>query len=252
MEYVEPQIARDLPGLRLALTAGVPAPYSMSARAILDLKQVEYVPVRQTGAAENTELVAWSRHRNAPVALYQDEAPRTGWLEILHLAERLGSGPSLLPDVITERMQMVALTNELIGEGGWVWHMRLLMLGLGGAQRAAQAASKNPMYQQYGYDEDKHAEAKAKAVERINVFAAYATTQLAKSRYLIGERLCALDIYWVYFSQIMQTLPETVCPMPAGLRKSYDLASRACGVVVPELIEQRDWVRAEHRLLMDF
>ena len=36
MDYVEPADAQHLPGLRLALTAHAPAPYSLSARAILD------------------------------------------------------------------------------------------------------------------------------------------------------------------------------------------------------------------------
>ena len=44
-------------------------------------------PVReQTGA------------NNAPVVLFDDEPPRTGWGEILALAERLGGRVSLVPD----------------------------------------------------------------------------------------------------------------------------------------------------------
>ena len=252
MDYVAVQDARNMAGLRLALTAGVPAPYSMSARAILDYKGVDYVPVLQVGAGDNPELLAWTGHRNAPVAIYEDEAARTGWLEILNLAERLGRGDALLPEDINHRMQMVALTNELIGEGGWVWQMRLLMLGLGGPEQAAAAAQKNPMYAQYGYSQASHELARNRALDRIETFADYAREQLANSRYLIGNALSALDIYWVYFSQIMQTLPEEVCPMPRGLRQSYDLGSAACGVVVPELIEQRDWILAEYRLPMDF
>ena len=172
----------------------------MSARAILQLKQVSYIPVRQIGAAENPELRSWTGHRNAPVAMFEDESPRTGWLEILHLAERLGAGAALIPGDVKERMQMVALNNELIGEGGWVWHMRLLMLGLGGAEQVDQAARKNPMYAQYGYSEKTHAEAKTAALERIVVFANHAKTQLNQSNFLIGDQLSALDIYWAYFS----------------------------------------------------
>ena len=130
-----------MPGLRLALTCHAPAPYSMSAKAIFALKQVPYVAVAQIGASENETLQAWTGHRNAPVAVYNEEAPRAGWLEILNLAERLGTGPALVPQDIELRMQMVGLTNELIGENGLIWNMRLLMLGLGGPERAAQAVS---------------------------------------------------------------------------------------------------------------
>ena len=69
MQYVEPAEARHLPGLRLALTVGFPAPYSMSARAVLDLRGVPYVPVAQYAAQPNADLVAWTGHRNAPVAV---------------------------------------------------------------------------------------------------------------------------------------------------------------------------------------
>ena len=240
-----------MPGLRLALTAGVPAPYSMSARAILDLKGVNYVPVLQVGGGENAELVGWTRHRNAPVAVYENEAPRIGWLEILNLAERLGQGDPLLPSDREQRMQMVALTNELIGQGGWVWQMRLLMLGLVGADQVEAAAAENPMYTDYGFSEASHEQARARAVESIEAFGDHARGQLAKSRYLIGDALSALDVYWVYFSQLMKTLPEDVCATKAWLRQSYEAGSAICGVVVPELIEHRDWILAKHGLPTD-
>ena len=76
MEYVEPVKAKDMPGLRLALTCHAPAPYSMSAKAILDLKQVPYVPVAQHGAGANSELLDWTRYRNAPVAVHNIPATK--------------------------------------------------------------------------------------------------------------------------------------------------------------------------------
>ncbi len=251
MDYLDPVEARDLPGLRLALTAGAPAPYSMSARAILDIKEVEYVPVLQQGAGRNEALVEWTGHRNAPVAVYEDEAPRAGWLEILNLAERLGRGPGLLPEDIDLRMLMVAWTNELIGEGGWVWQMRLVMLGLAGPEKAAQAATRNPMYAQYGYSEAARETAADKAKLIMDKFSAFAAQR--KSHYLIGDSLSALDIYWAFFSQILKTLPDDQCPMPAGLRKSYDYSSAVLGGGDAGLIEQRDWILQNHlRLPLKF
>ena len=78
MDYVKPAAAQEMDGLRLALTAHAPAPYSLSARAILDHHGVAYVPVLQVGGGGNEELVAWTGHRNAPVAVYNDEAPPRG------------------------------------------------------------------------------------------------------------------------------------------------------------------------------
>jgi glutathione S-transferase len=184
------------------------------------------------------------------VAVYADEAPRTGWLEILNLAERLGRGPSLLPHDAQQRMTLVGLANELIGENGFVWNMRLIMLGLGGAERAARDAQTNPMYAQYGYSEAARAVALDKARQTLALFTEHARTQRASgSRYLVGDQLSALDVYWAYFSQIVQTLPDALCPMPRGMRTAYDRGGQAVGGCDPLLIEQRDWIFAEHLAL---
>lgn len=247
MEYVEPSIARTLSGLRLVLTVGVPAPYSMSARSVLDLRVVQYIPVAQMPAAENAELKDWTGHRNAPVAVYDDEAPRAGWLEILNLAERLGEGPSLLPEDLEQRMLMIGLTNELIGQNGLVWNLRLIMLGLAGPERAAREAERNPMYAEYGYSEAAREAAFAKSRALIDWFTDHVRAQHERgSNYLIGDRLTALDVYWAYFSQILGTLPEAKCPMPGGLRKSYELCAEAMGEIDPLLISQRDWIFEHH------
>ena len=253
MNYIEPAAARELDGLRLALTAHVPAPYSLSARAIFDHHGVDYVPVLQVGGGANEDLVAWTGHRNAPVAVYNDEAPRTGWLEILQLAERLGAGPSLLPSDVDDRILMVGLSNELIGENGFIWSLRLVMLGLGGPERAADERKRNPMYDQYGYSE----EAAAAALDQARAVLERLTVQLvaqrdAGSRYVVGDALSALDIYWVYFSQAVKTFPEESCPMPAPMRKAYDIVGGMFGDLNSILVEQRDGVLAEHGLPMDF
>jgi len=254
MDYVDPATARDLPGLRLALTVGFPAPYCMSAKAILAHHGVDYVPVAQLGGQPNAELKAWTGHRNAPVAVYEDEAPRTGWLEILQLAERLGSGPSLIPNDINLRSRMIGLTHELIGEGGWIWQMRLLMLGLGGPERAAAEAKTNPMYADYGYSEAARAEALSKARVILDWFTAHVRAQAdAGSRYLIGDGFTAADIYWAYFSQALRTVPEERSPMPAPLRKAYDAGGEQLAPYDALLLEQRDFIFDRHLSLpMDF
>ena len=252
MNYIEPAEAREMNGLRLALTAHAPVPYGMSARAILDHHGVPYIPVRQVGGGGNEDLVAWTRHRNAPVAVYNDEAPRVGWLEILYLAERLGSGPSLIPPDADDRMLMVGLSHELIGEQSFIWHLRLVMLGLGGPERVARARTRNPMYDQYGYSEAGAAAGLEHARAALERLAVQLRAQRAAGRgYIVGERLSAVDIYWVYFSQAVKTFPESVCPMPEGLRTTYDAVGRMLGDLDPILIEQRDWVVGEHDLPMD-
>ena len=150
-------------------------------------------------------------------------------------------------------MMMVGLANELIGENGFIWNLRLVMLGLGGPERVAKERVRNPMYDQYGYSEA----AAAVAVERAKAVMERLTFQLiaqrkAGSPYIVGEALSAADIYWVYFSQAVGTFPEARCPMPAGMRKAYEIVGSLLGDLDPMLVEQRDWVLAEHGLPLDF
>ena len=68
------------------------------------------------------------------------------WLEILDLAERLGSGASLVPSDMNARMFMVGLINEIAGERGFAWNARLLMLNAGFVAQGPDVIDKNPMY----------------------------------------------------------------------------------------------------------
>ena len=74
MDYVEPAAARDMDGLRLALTAHAPAPYGLSARAILD-HHGGYVPVLQVLARTKISCPGPDTATH-PVAVYNDEAAR--------------------------------------------------------------------------------------------------------------------------------------------------------------------------------
>jgi|TARA_B110000977_G_scaffold169401_1_gene219345 hypothetical protein len=45
MEYKTVEEAKNLNGLRLALTAGVPGPWSEAAKALFRIKGIDYIPV---------------------------------------------------------------------------------------------------------------------------------------------------------------------------------------------------------------
>ncbi len=97
MDYVTASEARELPGLRIALTAGLPAPWSMAARCMFDVKGISYIPVVQHAGQPNEDLVAWTGHRNAPVVMLVDEPARTNWADIIELGVRLNPVPRLVP-----------------------------------------------------------------------------------------------------------------------------------------------------------
>ena len=147
MDYISVGQARGMGGLRLVLGMGTPGPWSISARALFDIRKVPFVPVGQELMGANEELVAWTGRRNAPVAVYDNEPAVDGWLEIMVLAERLGSGPSLCPDNPIERALAVGFSAEICGRGGFGFrlglHFLLLLFGLGslGSGRRSRGGS---------------------------------------------------------------------------------------------------------------
>jgi len=128
-EWLDVEQARGLPGLRLVLTAGVPGPWGEAAKGIFHAKGIPYVRVRQDAGRENDALYEWTGQRNAPIAMYENEPARSGWVEILYLAERIAPQPSLIPADPDMRVRMFGLANELLGEneviiGAMLWVAR--------------------------------------------------------------------------------------------------------------------------------
>ena len=246
MEYLSVTEAKHTNGLRLALSQGVPGPWGESAKAVFRLRQVPFTAVSQLGGSDNPELVEWTGHRNAPIAMYNNEAPRVRWLEIVELAERLGSGPSLLPATIDERVRMVGLTNEIAGESGLAWFGRVLMLQRG-HQAQGDKVLNTPMYLEYGYSEANA----AIAAERIKAILAALNEQVLAQRglgspYFVGNQLSALDVYWAYFSQLVDTYPAEKNPLPDFLRATWAVVKQTCGEAPPALLKQRDYVFEHH------
>jgi hypothetical protein len=243
LDYLTVEEAKEKPGLRLVLTAGVPGPWSETAKALFHHHLVPFLPVRQDGGRENPELVNWTGHRNAPVAMYNDEAPRVRWLEILDLAERLGSGTSLYPKDRVDRMLMIGLVNEIAGERGFAWNARLLMLNAT-YEAVGDKAYKNPMLRDYHFDPESIETAK----KELNDFLAYLSNHIEQQPgyYLVGNQYTAADLYWAYFSNLLLPQNESINPMPEFLRKSYNLTSSLLDPFSDSLIGRRDWIFEQH------
>ena len=244
MEYLSVEEARQRDGLRLVLTSGVPGPFSEAAKALFRHHNVNFLPVRQVGGRDNPELVAWTRHRNAPIALYNDEAPRVRWLEILDLAERLGTGASLFPETIDDRIRMVGLINEIAGENSLIWHARILMLHETVLAVGEEKARLNPMLQDYLYDTSAVEPARERVLSVINYLTHYIRER--DNGYLIGSGFTAADIYFAYVSNIIKPQSHDVNPMPQGLRTSYELLEKLFDDFDPVLIEFRDRIFEQH------
>jgi glutathione S-transferase len=251
MDYVPVDEARVAEGLRLTLTGGLPAPWSESAKGVFWVRKVPYIPVLQIGGGPNEEIIAWTGHRNAPTAMYDDEPARATAMEIINLAERLGSGPSLLPENISDRVLMFGLLNEIAGEGGLAWNARMLMFASMIEAYGEDAVKDNPMLKDYDYSAENATAAPGKIIEVLQVLAAQLhKQQAAGSRYYIGECISALDIYWACFSQMLDPLPAEVNPMPDYVRSAWGQLTKALSVfgfeANPVLLAHRDYVFSNH------
>src|SRR5262249_14876317 len=103
------------------------APWTEAAKAVFEVKKIPFARVAQRPGVTDAALREWTGHPNAPVAMFDDERARAGWIEILHLAERLAPSPRLIPQSSRDRVLMFGLANELMSEDGFVWCRRLMM-----------------------------------------------------------------------------------------------------------------------------
>src|SRR5688572_24905446 len=211
MNYRSVAEARDLPGVRLVLSMGAPGPWGEAAKSIFHAKAIAYTPVGQMPGMPNEELVAWTGHANAPVAVLDDEKPRTGWTEILFLAERLSPEPRLIPQDAEERALMFGLCHEICGENGFGWSRRLMLLEPLLSSNAGEAFREigRTLAARYDYS----TEAAAAAPRRVADVVTLLSAQLARQRerghdFLVGASLSAADIYWATFAALVDPLPD--------------------------------------------
>lgn len=242
MEYVQLSDAIEQPGLRLVLTTGVPGPWGEAAKAIFAVKKIDYTPVRQPPEGEREQLFEWTGQLAAPVAMYESERARSGWAEILFLAERLAPEPKLVPGDPRERALMLGLSFEICGEQGLGWTRRLGLL----PPEPEPAASSMPY--RYGVAEGNAVKGHAARVnEIIGLLAAQLQAERDAGRdFFVGGRLSALDLYWAAFSNLIAPLPHELCPMPDWLRPIYDASGRPeIDAPDPLLLEHRDRIFEE-------
>jgi glutathione S-transferase len=252
MEYVSIAEAQAISGLRLVLSAGVPGPWGEGAKGLFAARSVDYVPVAQLVTQPNEDLKAWTGHRNAPTAMLDDEPARIRWYEIVALAERLGTGVSLLPTDEVLRVAAVGICHELCSEDGFGWNRRIAMISRGANHETAtdeQRAASRSFGQLYGYRDEIVPRAIQRQVAILSMLAhRLERQQSGGSNYLVGETMTAADIYWACFAALLEPLPQELCAMPERLRQNYanvDTEVRA-QVDIPRLLAHRDFVYANH------
>jgi glutathione S-transferase len=238
--YVSPAEAIAHKGLRLVLLEGLPSPWGQAAKAIFEVKKLDFVVAPMVVAGTNEEIVAWSGQNSAPVVAWEDEPPVNKWIDILNLAERLAPQPALIPDNAWDRAIMFGLSNELFGEGGICWYRRLQTIDshLDAAQPLELAVI---LSKKYRYSREQADNASARIADSLNIFTMQLQDQRALgSSFLVGDRLSAVDIYFTAMMNLIALLPREQCPVAEDLRPSFTATDpMILNALSPILLEHR-------------
>jgi glutathione S-transferase len=246
IEFVDFETARNAGGLRMVVVPGVPSPWGEAAKGILRVKQIPYLAVRLDQSSQ--AMADWTGERSGPVAMLDDDAPRSGWADILLLAERLAPDPSLLPGDASDRALAIGLSHEICGEMGLGWCRRLQgvhqgLTGTGGFPKGI-AEYLGPKYGYHASEADLYGR---RVVEILAMLAGRLHQQRRSGSRLYFGRLSAVDLYSAAFMALFKPLPPAQCPMPDALRANFESLDPATQAALdPILIEHRDAVYAEH------
>jgi glutathione S-transferase len=247
LSYVTPAEAIAHNGLRLVLVRGAPSPWGLAAKAIFEIKGLDYVAAPLQLAGSNDEIVAWSGQNSAPVVAWGDEAPIHRWQDILLLAERLGPMPAMIPADAMERVLMWGICNELAGEQGLGWNRRLQ--GFARARNSGKVVpTSEALIDKYGYDADLAKTAPQRIAGSLTALATQLKSQQSRDiHFLVGEALSAADIYLVTFLNLVSPLAPEHCPMPDAFRAGFTAREpEILAALDPALLAHRDHIFDAH------
>ncbi|MGO9056627.1 MAG: hypothetical protein ACLQU2_04475 [Candidatus Binataceae bacterium] len=256
--YISVEQARNMSGLRVVLPPA-PGPWAESIKGILHVKKLSFTMALHEVGTPSLALKEWTAQTSSPVVAWNDERPRSIWNDQLYLAERLAPQPRLIPEAIEDQVLMFGMANQLMAEGGLVWNLRVLAIhrGKGNSQLGERArAMVDFLAAKYQHGIAEEAElASRRAAAIVALFAHRLERQHASgSRFLIGDRLSALDIYWAASAAMLRPLPPELCNMPNWLRMTYTANDpRVVAAIQPALLEHRDFIYHEYlQLPLDF
>jgi glutathione S-transferase len=246
-QYVPVEQAISSRGLRMVVVGNVPSPWGEAAKGIFHIKRVPFTAVRLV--YDNDTLKKWAGQLTGPVAVFDDEAPRSGWAEILMLAERLAPTPALLPLEPNARGRALSIADKICSPGGLAW-MRRLQSVHGGLAKTGGFSERIAGYlgKKYGYD-PALAESYGLRVRQLlgELAGALREQRAAGKPYYLGDTLSAADVYSATCMGIFKPLPEAQCRMDPAIRASLEyLDPETAAALDPVLLEHRDMMYSRH------
>ncbi len=245
-DYVAVEEARDMPGLRVAFTRGVPGAWSVAVKAILDIKGLEYIAVPQEPGGTNEMLKEWTGQTSAPALMFGQDRPRTHWSEMLVLAEQLQPEPRLIPVDEDERVGLMGLCHEICGEDGLGWNVRLMLLS--GERGPNDEEDGNRLLRQKYNSPVDNDYARRRVWSILDLMIRKLEAQYAKGRrYFMGDTVTAADLYWTAFSNLFSPMRAELCTMPDYFRTFGPLLELYLEAPVPQiLLDHRDHIASRY------
>ena len=246
-EFISIAAARAARGLRIASLRGVPSPWTEAAKGIFHVKRVPYQSAARAPDEPETALSTWAGDVGIPVVAYENEKLRTGWAEILLLAERLAPAPALIPSDVEARATMFGLSHEICGEMGLGWTYRLLMIhdSLSDEPKGTTFPPQIGKYlaARYGYSPETIGSARDRVIALLEML----SRRIERSEYLMGHTLTAVDIYWATFANLFIPLPPEQLPATPMIRTAYTCTDQGIlAAISPRLRAHQQLVYERH------
>jgi len=213
-------------GTRVTFIPGIPALYAEALKNVCFVKGIPLIRAlhpmmgvdKETGEDRQARLYELTSQTSIPTMFHNEERPRNVWIEQLALAERIGApgSPKLIPDDCEQRVEVFGLCAVTLSEDGFVWNMRIL--------------NDSPLAQKYGYSEAASAAAPGRVAEGLNLIdRRLASQEKQGSRYLVGERISAADVYWATMSMSVAPPPPEIMPptqQNSGMLKFFAMSGQ--------------------------
>lgn len=224
-------------GTRVTFIPGIPALYSEALKNICYVKGIPLIRAlhpmmgidKETGKDRQARLYELTSQTSLPTMLHNEERPRNVWTEQLALAERIGAPgtPTLIPEDFEQRVEVMGLCAVVLGEDGLVWNMRIM--------------NDSPLGRKYGYSEAASAAAPGKIAEVLRLIdRRLEAAERRGSKYLVGDAVTAVDVYWATFSMCVLTAPPELMPLTQqnrGMLKFF--AANGQNPAIAEALTQR-------------
>ena len=239
-DYIPFEDAAATDGLRMTVVSKVPSPWGEAAKGIFHVKGLKWSAIRLDPMSK--DMTKWARSASAPTVMNGDEAPRSGWEDILLLAERLAPDPSLLPADPMERTLALGMAHEMCGEWGLGWARRLWLihLGLKGEGGFVEPVAQY-LAQKYGYSDEAGGAAHGRVIELLKMFASRLMAQQERGQdYFFDCGMTAVDIYSAAFAGLLQPLPDEVCAMRSATRAAFETVDDETLAAAGGLLAHRD------------